>query len=685
MLASMHARFLFASLLLPLVLAGCDAQGAPDAGADAAPPLPMRDGGPPPCGPEDEGDPRAVFVLPRDGSEAFFDLPFPSDLRRTPEGTVDLSGFPNPRNNRIITRYVEAMARRLDGFATNGASYARFSEAVDPSSLPSTPEASTEGDASVFLMDVDRESPALGARHPLVLHYQACQTRYWPAYTVASRPVYGLPLASGRRYALVVTDRVRPAAGGAFARDADFEALVEGSGDAAVTAAAATYGDVFTVLGDHGVAMDEVLAVSVFTTQDAIGELLAIRDWMIAEYPAPALIEGSARAVRDAPALTELTGHYGPSPIFQEGEVPYTPEGGALEADEDGVPTVHGEFQARFTLTVPTSDMPESGYPIVLYAHGTGGDHRSFVADDTGALLATRGIAAMGVDQIHHGERNPGGGDPSTLFFNFTNPDAARDNNRQSALDVVQQARLVAALTFPTELIERGGMPVRFDASRILFMGHSQGGLNGPIFLAIDDASRGGVLSAASGVLTPSLIHKLEPVAIPQLVATLLGLPGSPWQEALARESFNEEHPIATLLQTWIEAADGSNYAHLIARAPRIGPDGLAFAPKSVLMTEGLMDEYTPPVSIEALAAAMGAPLVAPVHQPVDGLRLLGLEVFSAPATANVAGGMATMGLLQFPNDGHFAVFDNDAASAQAFGFLASLSEGGPGIIPAAP
>jgi len=681
----MHARFLFASLVLPLALAGCDsAEPASDAGQDAGPPA-RPDSGPPRCAPEDEGDPRAVFVLPRDGSEAFFDLPFPNDLRRTPEGTVDLSSFPNPRNNGVITRYIDAMARRLDGFATNGASYVRFSEPVDASSLPSTPEASIDDRASVFLVDVDPASPELGARHPLVLHYQECETRYWPAHTVAVRPVYGLPLASGRRYALVVTDRVRPAGGGAFVRDADFEALLRGTGDAAVTGAAATYGDVFTVLGDHGVAMDEVLAVSVFTTQDAIGELIAIRDWMIAEYPAPALVEGSVRAVRAAPALTELTGHYGPSPIFQEGELPYTSAGGALEADEDGVPTVHGEFDARFSLTVPTSEMPPEGYPIVLYAHGTGGDHRSFVSDNTGSILATRGIAAMGVDQIHHGERNPRGTDPSTLFFNFVNPDAARDNNRQSALDVVQQARLIASLTFPTELIERGGMPVRFDASRVFFMGHSQGGLNGPIFLAIDDAARGGVLSAASGVLTPSLIHKLEPLPIPQLVATLLSLPGDSWEEAFALESFTEEHPIATLLQTWIEAADGSNYAHLIARAPRVGPDGVAFLPKSVLMTEGLMDEYTPPASIEALAGAMGAPLVAPVHQPVDGLRLLGLEVFTAPATANVAGGMATMGLLQFPEDGHFAVFDNDAASAQAFGFLESLSGGGPGIIPAAP
>jgi hypothetical protein len=311
----MHPRFLFASLLAFLLL-GCDSTApASDGGADGGPPPTIPDAGPPRCAPEDEGDPRAVFVLPRDGTEPFFDLPFPSDLRRTSEGTIDVAGFPNPRGNGFITRYLEAITERLDGFGTNGASYARFSRSVDPSTLPSTPEASIAADASVFLIDVDDRSPELGARHPVVLHYQDCETRYWPAHTVAVRPVYGIPLASARRYALVITDGVLPAGGGAFTRDADFEALVAGGGDAAVTAAAATYGDVFTVLGDHGVEMERVLALSVFTTQDAVGELIAVRDWMIAEYPAPEIIEGSVTAAREDPRLTELNVLKRPSKI----------------------------------------------------------------------------------------------------------------------------------------------------------------------------------------------------------------------------------------------------------------------------------------------------------------------------------------------------------------------------------
>ncbi len=670
MLARVKLAYAWLSVSLCLV-AACDAD---DTTTDAGPD--RTDAGS--ACVQDDGDPRAVFVLPRDGTEAFFDLPFPSDLRLNAEGGVDLTGFPNPRGNTFVARYLEAFPRRMRGFGTNGATYFRFSRSVDPSSLPASAEASLDEGASVFLMDVDPASPDAGARHPIVVHYQDCPTRYWAAHSVALRPVYGIPLAGGRRYAAVVTRGVRAADGSEYARDADFEAVLGAGGDAEVARARELYAGALDVLESAGVSRDSLLAMTVFTTQEPIGELLTLRDWMIAEYPAPHVVDDSLEVVRVAPQMTEITGHYGPAPIFQEGTIPYETEGGAISLDASGAPIVQGEFDARFTLTIPGGAMPPEGYPIVLYAHGTGGDHHSFVDDETAIELARRGFAAMGVDQIHHGERNPSTSDPAVLFFNFANPDAARDNNRQSALDVVQQARLVPELALPVEIVDRGGEPVRFDPTRIYFMGHSQGGLNGPIFLAIDDSARGGVLSAASAVITTSLVAKLQPIAIPQVVRTLLNLPGDTVADALAREGFTVEHPIATLVQTWIEAADGSNYAHLIATAPREG-----FAPKSVLMTEGLRDEFAPPASIEALAASIGTPLVEPVHQPIEALALRGIGALAPPVTANAAGGLATLGLLQFPDDGHFAVFDNATARAQVFGYFESLRDGGPGTIPA--
>ena len=658
---------LLPALALLLSLA-CDGPSGADAGTDA----PAFDADFTVRCDDEELEPLALFRLPR-GEQmpgTIFEMPWPTDVRRTADGRPDLAAFPNPRRNSFVSRYLDAMVDDLDGYGTNGSVYFRFSRSVDPETLT---------DNEVFIVDVEPSSPTFGERHPAHIYYQDCATRYWSDHTVAIRPVYGVPLAGAHRYAAVVTTGVRTSDGASLTRDADFEALLGSAGDAQVQAARAVYGDAFDSLAAAGVARADLLAVTVFTTMDPVGETLAIRDWMVAEYPEPEVIAGSVMVRSVSGRQTELEGRYGPSPIFQEGEIPYTEEGGRIRLNADGTPTVHGEFEARFNLTVPSTEMPAAGYPIVLYAHGTGGDFRS-VTGTVANELALRGIASMGIDQIHHGPRNPTETDPSLLFFNVSNPASARDNTVQSALDVVQQRRLIPNLTFDTEVIERGGVAIHFDTANIYFMGHSQGGLNGPLFLAIDDGARAGVLSAASAIITPALIEKVEPIAIPGIVQALLGLPGSGYMDAFAREGFTHEHPIATLVQTWLEVSDASNYAQMIFQAPREG-----FAPKSVLMTEGLMDQFAPPRSIEALAGSMWVPQINPVHATVPGLAARGIAPQMAPVSGNVAGGMATAGLLQFPDDGHFAVFRNDAAQAQVFDFFGSLVDGGAGTIPAAP
>jgi hypothetical protein len=123
--------------------------------------------------------------------------------------------------------------------------------------------------------------------------------------------------------------------------------------------------------------------------------------------------------------------------------------------------------------------------------------------------------------------------------------------------------------------------------------------------------------------------------------------------------------------------------------APRPG-----FAPKSILMTEGIApdgtgDSYTPPRGIEAQAVAMGLPLMLPAQ------RALEQETWGAPAPVsipieglhgNLANGAASGVLAQwappFDQDGHFVVFDVAAARAQVAGFLRALADDPSGNVP---
>lgn len=663
--------FGFTAGIVVFAAAGCgdDISATPDGGPDG-------DGGPAVCtAVEDDGPIRAVWSLPRDETHAFFDLPWPDDFRVTEDGTVDVSRFPNPTMRDELQTYLDVITARQRGHGLNGAVYFRFSRAIDTATLPADPEASRDSGASVFIMNVDPDSPGVGTRWPAVFHYRDCPTRFWAHHTLAVRPVYGFPLDGATTYAVVVTKDVRPSSGtgaDAYAVDADLQAVLDGAGgDPALTRAGEVYGPALDVLAMHGVARDAILSLSVITTQDAVGELVRLRDWIVSSYTAPTAVMADWRWRRNEVPYELVEGRYGPSPILMQGELPFTTAGtGDILYEADGTtPMVAQELDPRFALTIPKTTMPAAGYPIAIYQHGTGGDWQSFVADGTADSLTREGVAVIGVDQIHHGERNPTmDTNPDYLFFNFLNPLAARNNNRQSALDVVQQARFVRGLTVPTTIVMRGGMQVHFDPAKVYYFGHSQGGLNGPLFLAVDDTARGAVLSGAGATLPIALIEKTEPISILLAVYLFLGLPGSSAMDAVAREDFTYEHPVVTLLSAWVDSSDPSAYVHMLFHAPREG-----FAPKSILQTEGFMDDYAPPAGIESLAAAAHIPLIEPVHRPIEALELRGLMPLTAPVTGNVGAGMATAGLLQYPMDGHFAALRNDDAKMRIRMFFRTM------------
>src|SRR5262249_15065769 len=150
--------------------------------------------------------------------------------------------------------------------------------------------------------------------------------------------------------------------------------------------------------------------------------------------------------------------------------------------------------------------MPGDGWPIVIYAHGTGGDYRSFIDDGTAGRLAAEGLAAISIDQVLNGQRDPTGHDPNLTVYNFVNPIAGRDNFRQGAADDFQLLRLAVRLNV-------GGN--HFDASKIYFFGHSQGGGTGPPFLAAEPRITGAVLSGAAGLIYIAFLLKTEPDDIP--------------------------------------------------------------------------------------------------------------------------------------------------------------------------
>ncbi len=671
----MRSPLLGALLLAPLALTACGTTAVPDT--------------------------TSTFVVP-DSLDAlseatFFDHPWPSDLRLV-AGAPRVRGYYNPKNVPIVAQYIDAVDGKLDGFSTAGAGYLRFSDAIDPTSLPEGPKAGLDPKASVQLIDVDPKSPEHGQRKLVSLFYRKDAGVYWLPNTLAFEPTVGFPLRPHTRYALVVTDALLGQNGAPVLAGADLQEVLGLTGPTDHTAAARqVYESSIAEVEKAGITRDRIVHFTAFTTADPTLELFAVADDVGKSVPAPTADPNAWQHVGDKPTYDEYTGTYGPSPNYQAGKLPFSNYGdGGNFNIFNGHPQVVNTFNLRFSLSVPKAakcPMPPGGYPVVLYAHGTGGDFQSYVYDGTARVLSQRCLASMGVDQIFHGTR-PGAPPPGSpessvevLFFNFENPVAARTNPRQGAIDEVQRKRLFteSMLTVPAG-VSTTGADIKFDPTKILYFGHSQGGLSGPMFLASDGAARGGVLSGSSAIFSIALLEKTKPdPSIKQLVTTVFLQLNS--EEA---SELNLFHPAISLAQSIVDVSDTYNYARFLATGPRDG-----FAAKSIYMTEGINpdgigDSYAPPHGIEAHGIAAGLPLQLPGQHPILETAYGGPQPVTVPAdglSGNIGGGNASGVLAQWPispgDDGHFVVFDDPDAFNQAADFLKNLAADPKGRVPA--
>ena len=645
-----------------------------------------------------------IFIAPTSldqlAGEAFYDHPFPSDVRRNPDGKVRIEGLYNPTENVLVQSYVKAATGLLDGFSPAASAYFRFDGDLDPKSLPQDPPASLDPASSLQIIDIDAKSPEHGQRKLASWFFRAKPGVYWLGDTLAVSPSHGWPLRPRTRYAIVLTRDARSVGGNPVLPSADLEEVMGTRPTTARTEQVrAVYTPALDELGKAGIDARRIAQLTVFTTNDPTEELFRVTD-------AAKLLE-APKADAQAWVAKEQTGSYdayegvyGPVPNYQAGKIPFaqTEDGGGFLFDADGKPVVQSTFTMRFTLVVPnatTCPVPADGYPIVLYAHGTGGDYRSVTSGSgaPGQLLPKVCVAVMGVDQIFHGTR-PGApplddpnriGQIELLFFNFGNPIAARTNGRQSAVDVTMQARLFSdAKMIVPAAVSRTTADIHFDASRLMFYGHSQGGVNGPLFLASDDVARGGVLSGTGAMITVALLEKTKPApSVVGAVKTLLGLNGAGNEDEL-----NLYHPVVNLAQTLVDATDPLHYMPYIIKSPRHDVH------KSVYQTEGIGadgvgDSYAPPTGIEIASVSLGLPRMLPGVRPVVMAGWGGLGDVAIPPeglSGNLAGGMATGILAQFPpvegSDGHFVIFDVLAARRQSTQFMKNLAADPKGRVP---
>ncbi|HEY5281187.1 MAG TPA: hypothetical protein VIM14_00215, partial [Polyangia bacterium] len=356
---------------------------------------------------------KIYFHVPRatdpSTSSDFYRLPFPNDIRLK-NGKVSLAGHPKPGPRvlpfDVVDRYITAIEAESTGFSANPTMFMRLSKQFNTSAFP--------GDCGLSLVDITPTSSTYGLPQGLACGATNASSRYVCGPYLWARTNLGRPLRPGTTYALLVKKTLTDLLGVPFGADDDFAAMLAATPpvDPALAAAYPAYLPLRNYIAVGKAMAPDLAAALVFTVEKYEDPLAAIAATIAATAPlAPPVIEGLVRCapgvvspcddgktgaahVRGCLAADSASANFDTYqgtmalPVFQKGTPPYlTPaDGGNIDYDATtGLAIIQTPIPPQtpqkvcFALTVPKGVAPASGWPLVVYGHGTGGSYRSIV------------------------------------------------------------------------------------------------------------------------------------------------------------------------------------------------------------------------------------------------------------------------------------------------------------------
>ncbi len=631
-----------------------------------------------------------VFDLQADTSspDHFFDLPYPLDLRLAPDGTPEVSGFPNPKSIAILED-LRTVAARRKGFPMVPVAWFRFTGALAPRSeddvLPADPS------SPLLLVDVDESSPDRGKLIPTVATTIPSDL-YVPDNVLAVAPRPGFVLQPKTRYAFVVQRSLGDEAGQPLGVPAPMVALASGatpSGDRGA-AIQASFASLWPTLADIGVPANDVAAAAVFTTGDVVSDLQQLSSGIVDAYDVK--ITGLHVNPNDAAShvgYCELLGSV-TFPRFQQGTPPYDTQG-LFAYGPDGLPIKQADDPAPVTITLPTAQMPSGGFPLVLYFHGSGGLSTQVVDRGTWHLetdptqcpnneletwngqtgcntkgqgpafiLAPHGFAMASSALPVNPERVPGAGE--TAYLNFNNLAALPYTFWQGTIEQRLFLEALLKLQIPADVVQScsglslpaGESAYHLASKPVMAQGQSMGGMYTNMIGSVEPKIEAVVPTGAGGFWSYFILRtSLIPDAASKL-AVLLWLPG-------VKLTFM--HPVMHLVETAYEPADPVVFMPRLARRPFASHPS-----RPIYEPVGKDDSYFPTTLYDAMALAYGHRETGDVVWPSmqQALGLAGLDgLVPYPVTNDLTsenGTPYTGAVVQYEGDG---VYDPHAIYSQ--------------------
>ena len=638
----------------------------------------------------------AAFDLGADltNPDTYWNFPFPSDLRLTAQGTPEVSGFPDPLMSSIIEG-LKTVAALRKGYAQTAVAHFAWSAPMAPRKF--TDVIPADKSQPLLLIDVDPKSPERGKLWPVVAHTPESD-RYVPDNMLSVAAVPGMLLYPSRTYAFVVMRSLEDASGAELGVPPAFAALQSTTMPAANPQLAAwkVYQPLWLALQKAGIDASLVAVATVFTTGDPVQTLADMSSKIEPKYPVT--IENlQVRSGGNQPRNCEIVGTVS-MPQFQQG-TPLFDTQGTFQYGSDGLPTKQRDETVPIAISLPQTAMPASGYPLIVYVHGSGGlstqlfDRGKMTpAQPNGTphqgpayVVAPFGFAMAGAAMPVNPERVPGA--PELAYINFNNLAAFPFVFQQGAIEQRLFIDALSKLTISPSVVTSctgmslpaGATSYKLDITRLEMQGQSMGGQYANMISAIEPRIGAVAPSGAGGMWS-------------YVVITTDALPGAAGKVGLllgTTKPLTFLHPALDLLQTGWEPADAFVYTRRIARLPLPGhPARDIYEP-----TGGPGDEYFATPIYDAMALAYSNKEAGDVVWPTmqTSLGLAGLDgILPYPVTKDLMsddGRTYTAAVVQYAGDGyanpHYIFQQLDQVKYQYGCFFATFLKNGRATIPA--
>lgn len=562
------------------------------------------------------------------GSSSFMSFPWPNDIRRNADGTIDLNGFPGT-GNPLLKTILDKGVPYMHGFGPNSGVIFQFNGPLDTSSLPGA-LGTMEDDSVAMLVNLDQDSPLYLQRIPLRVHFDPLNTLYQPGHLLNLLPAPGYALEPDTLYGAILFTGIRDSASKPILPATLIAALTEGKQPADTdtttwSALQQQWGLVSEYVSDHTAwSLDELAAFTVYRTMNPTEYAFPVAQ-AVANIDDETII-GSVEIESFGP----MCGYYNylpvqarvALPVWQQGTHPYSLSGGMIAIDEGtGVAMQQGIESVEMSIHIGCSGGDTPKIPMI-FAEGTGGfssaagnfsggiyegdyfrhialsvaphysgDRAAPVLDDFAEFLQAFNVEVDSTDL------------QGITFYNLLNPAANIGNHIQSAADQLFLRRVAAVLP---EIFKRHGPisdPLNFDFTTLkvrddvaVLGGHSQGASVVPLAMALDHRFNTGFLSGAPSHAYFQAVHRGD---IRQLLPLILA--------GFVENEVDYFHPLMQVLQMMHAPVDSVNYV------PFMEPDYL-------MQVAGYDDGCVPREASAALALALTRAGFMEPAQQVEGV-----------------------------------------------------------------